>query len=90
MAVLTSKITAIDKRCKIFELTKVNLLSLFELVFNNDALVLSWASWLAVCYPLFFNGMPIVVLRVVRLTPTISVSETVRSSARSVPGWIMD
>ena len=26
-----------------------------------------------------YDGMPIVVLRVVRLTPTISVSETVRS-----------
>ena len=39
MAVLTSKITAIDKRCKIFELTKVNLLSLVEYAFSNYDLV---------------------------------------------------
>ena len=37
----------------------------------------------------FFNGMPIVVLRVVRLTPTINVSETVRSLASSDPGWMI-
>ena len=79
MAVLTSKITPIEKGCKIFELTKVNLLSLVELTFNNHVLVVEWAYWSAECYPLFFNRMPIIVLRVVRLTPTISVSETVRS-----------
>ena len=41
MAVLTSKITPIEKGRKIFELTKVNLLSLVDLVLNNDALVVS-------------------------------------------------
>ena len=35
MAALTSKITPIEKGCKIFDLTKVNLLSLVELAFNN-------------------------------------------------------
>ena len=43
MAVLTSKITPIEKRCKIFELTKVNLLFLVELVFNDYVLVVAWA-----------------------------------------------
>ena len=43
MAVLTSKITPIEKGCKIFELTKVNLLSLVGLVVNNYALVVAWA-----------------------------------------------
>lgn len=79
MAVLTSKITPIEKGYKIFELTKVTLLSLVVLAFNNYAIVVAWAQWLAACYPLFFNEMPIIVLRVVRLTPKISVSETVRS-----------
>ncbi len=36
-----------------------------------------------------FNGMLTVMLKVVRLTPSISVSETVRSSASSDPGGIM-
>ena len=36
-----------------------------------------------------FNGMPIIALKVVRLMPAISVSETVRSSAGSDPGEIM-
>ena len=43
MAVLTSKITPIEKGCKIFELTKVNLLSLVVLAFKNYALVDAWA-----------------------------------------------
>ena len=43
MAVLTSKITPIEKGYKIFELTKVNLLSLVELAFNNYAIVVAWA-----------------------------------------------
>ena len=43
MAVLTSKITSIEKGCKIFELTKENLLSLVEIAFNNYALVVAWA-----------------------------------------------
>ena len=79
MAFLTSKITPVEKGCKIFELTKVNLLSLVELAFNTYAIVVAWVQWLAACYPLFFNGMPNIVLRVVRLTPKISVSETVGS-----------
>ena len=41
MAVLTSKITPIEKGCKIFELTKVNLLFLVKLVFNSYALVVA-------------------------------------------------
>ena len=65
MAALTSKITPIEKGCKIFELTKVNLLVLVELTFNTYALVVAWAYWSAESYPLFFNGIPIVVLRVV-------------------------
>ena len=43
MAVLTSKITPIEKRCKIFELTKVNLLFLVELAFDNYVVVVAWA-----------------------------------------------
>ena len=43
MAVLTSKITPTEKGCKIFELTKVNLLFLVGLAFKNYALVVSWA-----------------------------------------------
>lgn len=43
MAVLTSKITPIEKRCKILELTKVNLLFLVELAFNNDVSVVAWS-----------------------------------------------
>ena len=43
MAVLTSKITPTKKGCKIFELTKVNLLSFVELAFNYYALVVAWA-----------------------------------------------
>ena len=80
MAVLTSKITPIEKRCKIFELTKVNLLSLVELVFFYK-LCFSCPMGLMVggLFPLFFNAMPIVVLGVVRLIHMISVSETVRS-----------
>ena len=35
MVVLTSKITPIEKGCKIFELTKVNLLFLFKLGLNK-------------------------------------------------------
>ena len=53
MAVLTSKITPIEKRCKIFELTKANLLSLVELAFKNYVSVVAWAQWLAACYTLF-------------------------------------
>ena len=41
MVILTSKITPIERGCEIFELTKVNLLSLVELVLNNDALVVA-------------------------------------------------
>ena len=41
MVVLTSKITPIEKRFKIFELTKVNLLSFVELALNNYALVVA-------------------------------------------------
>ena len=37
-----------------------------------------------------YDGMPVVVLKVVRLTATVSVSETVRSSARSDPGGLMN
>ncbi|GIR77938.1 MAG: hypothetical protein CM15mP80_05630 [Alphaproteobacteria bacterium] len=44
MAVLTSKITPIEKRCRIFELTKVNLLSLVELVLNNYVSVVAWPN----------------------------------------------
>ena len=43
MAVLTSKITLIENGCKIFELTKLNLLSLVEWVLNNYALIFAWA-----------------------------------------------
>ena len=43
MAVLTSKITPNKKGCKIFELTKVNLLFLVELAFDNYVLVVAWA-----------------------------------------------
>ena len=43
MAVLTSKITLNEKGYKIFELTKVNLLSLVELAFDNYAIVVAWA-----------------------------------------------
>ena len=43
MAVLTSKITPIEKRCKIFELTKVNLLFLVELAFDSNVSVVAWA-----------------------------------------------
>ena len=39
--------------------------------------------------PVIFNGMPIVVFKVVRLTPIIIVSETVRSSAGLEPGELM-
>ena len=43
MAVLTSKITVIEKGYKIFELTKINLLFLVGFVVNNYALVVAWA-----------------------------------------------
>ena len=43
MAVLTTKITPIEKGCKTFELTKVNLLFLVKLAFNNYVLVVAWA-----------------------------------------------
>ena len=39
--------------------------------------------------PAIFNEMPIVLFKVVRLTPTIIVSETLRSSAGLEPGEIM-
>ena len=39
--------------------------------------------------PAIFNGMPTVVFKMVRLTPTIIVGETVRSSAGLEPGEIM-
>ena len=43
MAVLTSKITLIEKGCKIFELTKGNLLSLVGSALNKYAYVVAWA-----------------------------------------------
>ena len=43
MAVLTSKITPIEKGCKIFELTKITLQSLVELALDTYALVVAWA-----------------------------------------------
>ena len=43
MDVLTSKMIPIKKGLKIFELTKVNLLSLVESVLDNYALVVEWA-----------------------------------------------
>ena len=79
IAVVTSKITPIEKGCKIFELTKVNLLFLVKLVLNNYVLVVAWALQMAACRPLFFNGMPSIVLKMVRSKLTISVSMTVRS-----------
>lgn len=44
MVAMTSKITPIGEGCKIFELTKVNLLSLFELVLDKDARVVAFVK----------------------------------------------
>ena len=44
MVAMTSKITPIGEGCKIFELTKVNLLSLVELVLDKDARVVAFVK----------------------------------------------
>tara|TARA_B100001121_G_C18607238_1_gene582528 strand:+ start:111 stop:275 length:165 start_codon:yes stop_codon:yes gene_type:complete len=54
MAVLTSKITPVEKRCKIFELTKVNLLSFVGLALNKYVSVVVFTLRLAAQYPLLF------------------------------------